>query len=70
MIKQIKRGVVAASVLFGTVAANAAGNDYSVITGSVDFAAVGAAVLAIAGLLAVPLVVKKGARMVLSMIGR
>lgn len=43
---------------------------YDDITGAVDFAEVATAVVAIAALIAVALVAKKGARMVLSMIGR
>lgn len=43
---------------------------YDDITGAVDFAEVATAVVAIAALIAVALVAKKGARMVLGMIGR
>lgn len=44
--------------------------DFTTLTTAVDFETVGTAVLAIAALLVLPLVAKKGARMVLSMIGR
>jgi hypothetical protein len=69
MNKRFRRSFVgAAAVAAG--AANAAAPDFSSLTSAVDFSSVGTAVLAIAALLVVPLVVKKGARMVLSMIGR
>lgn len=70
MSKSIQRGLIAAGVLATASAANAAATDYSALTAAVDFSSVGTAVLAIAALLATALVVKKGARMVLSMIGR
>lgn len=70
MPKSIQRGLIAAGVLAAASAANAAATDYSSLTAAVDFSSVGTAVLAIAALLATALVVKKGARMVLSMIGR
>lgn len=70
MNKHILRGLVAAGVLGSAGLANATGTDYSVITSAVDWSSVGAAILAIAALLAGVLVVKKGAKMVLSMIGR
>lgn len=69
MNKQLRR-VAAVAAVVGAGAANAAGPDFSSLTSAVDFSSVGTAVLAIGALLAVPLVVKKGARMVLSMIGR
>jgi len=43
---------------------------YDDITAAVDFAEVAAAVVAIAAIIAVALVARKGARMVLGMIGR
>lgn len=46
------------------------GPDFSGLTDAVDFSTVVTAVLAIGALIAVALVAKKGARMVLSMIGR
>lgn len=46
----------------------AAAPDFTALTGAVDFSTVGTAVLAIAALLAVPLVIRKGAKMVLSAI--
>jgi hypothetical protein len=52
------------------VASFAAAGPYDAITDAVDFARVATAVGVIAGLIAVALVAKKGARMVLSMIGR
>jgi hypothetical protein len=69
MNKRFRRSFVGAAVV-ATGAANAAAPDFSSLTSAVDFSSVGTAVLAIAALLVVPLVVKKGARMVLSMIGR
>ncbi|CAK0748268.1 conserved exported hypothetical protein [Gammaproteobacteria bacterium] len=51
-----------------SVSAFAVGPDFSALTGAVDFSTVGTAVLAIAALLALPLVIKKGAKMVLSAI--
>lgn len=68
MNKRFTRVLVAAVTMGGIGAANAAGTDFSGITGAVDFSTVGAGILAIAALLAVPAVVKKGARLVLSMI--
>jgi hypothetical protein len=63
--------VAVALVAFaGSGAANAAGTDFSSLTSAVDFSSVATAILAIAALLVVPAVVKKGARIVLSMIGR
>lgn len=62
----VSAGVVAPVLAFATPPAGA----YDDITGAVDFAAVATAVVAIAALIAVALVAKKGARMVLSMIGR
>lgn len=70
MNKSIQRGLVAAGVLVATGAANAAGPDFTALSGAVDLGTVGTAILAVAALLVIPLVVKKGARMVLSMIGR
>lgn len=70
MNSNIKRGLIAAGVLVATGAANAAAPDFSSLTGAVDFSTVGTAILAIGALLAVPAVVKKGTRIVLSMIGR
>lgn len=70
MTKAIQRGLVAAGVLVAAGAANAAAPDFSSLTAAVDLSTVGTAILAIAALLAVPLVVKKGARFVLGMIGR
>lgn len=46
----------------------AVGPDFSSLTGAVDFSTVGTAILAIAALLAVPLVIRKGAKMVLAAI--
>lgn len=71
MNANIKRGLVAVGVLAVTGAANAAGApDFSSLTSAVDFSTVATAILAIGALLAVPSVVKKGARIVLSMIGK
>lgn len=60
--------VAVGSVL--AVPAFATPGTYDGITGAVDFAEVATAVVAIAALIAVALVAKKGARMVLGMIGR
>jgi hypothetical protein len=46
----------------------AVGPDFSSLTGAVDFSTVGTAILAICALLAVPLVIRKGAKMVLAAI--
>lgn len=70
MTKQIQRGLLVAGVLLSAGAANAADTDFSTIVAAVAFGGVVTAVLAIAAVLTVPLVAKKGARMVLSMIGR
>ena len=70
MNSNVLRGLVAAGVLVATSAANAADTDFSAITTAVSFGGVVTAVLAIAAILTVPLVAKKGAKMVLSMIGR
>lgn len=70
MTKAIQRGLIAAGVLVASGVANAAAPDFSSLTGAVDWSSVSTAILAIAALLAAVLVVKKGARMVLSMIGR
>lgn len=70
MSKQIQRGLVLVGVLVSAGAANAAATDFSSLTGAVDFSTVATAILAIGALLAVPAVVKKGTRIVLSMIGR
>ena len=64
-LKKIGTGVALGSV---SAASFAAGPDFSALTGAVDFSTVGTAVLAIAALLAVPLVIRKGAKMVLSAI--
>lgn len=58
------------AVASAPVATFASAGPYDAITDAVDFAAVATAVGVIAGLIAVALVAKKGARMVLSMIGR
>lgn len=60
----------AVAALLVPVGAFASAGPYDAITDAVDFAAVATAVGVIAGLIAVALVAKKGARMVLSMIGR
>lgn len=65
----VRVGVPALAVL-GAASARAEGIDLSSLTGAVDFSTVATAVLAIAALMVVPLVAKKAARMVLSMIGR
>lgn len=53
-----------------SVPAFATPSTYAGITSAVDFEEVATAVVAIAALIAVALVAKKGARMVLGMIGR
>lgn len=60
--------VVGAGLALASASSFAVGPDFSALTGAVDFSTVGTAVLAIAALLAVPLVIRKGARMVLSAI--
>lgn len=64
------RPVVAAALVVAAASSHAEGIDLSSLTGAVDFSTVATAVLAIAALMVVPLVAKKAARMVLSMIGR
>lgn len=61
--------VTAATALPVAAFATPAGT-YDEITASVDFAEVATAVVAIAAVIAVALVAKKGAKMVLGMIGR
>lgn len=56
------------ALVLASASSFAVGPDFSALTGAVDFSTVGTAVLAIAALLAVPLVIRKGARMVLSAI--
>lgn len=74
-INQVRRyGAKVSLVALGAVApvlafATPAGT-YDGITAAVDFEEVATAVVAIGALIAVALVAKKGARMVLSMIGR
>ena len=59
---------VTGAVLLSPLSAFAVGPDFTTLTAAVDFSTVGTAVLAIAALLAVPLVIRKGAKMVLSAI--
>jgi len=54
------------SVVAGS--AFAVGPDFSSITAAVDVSTMGTAILAISAVLALPLVIKKGAKMVLSSI--
>jgi hypothetical protein len=70
MTKAIQRGLISVGVLVAAGAANAAAPDFSALSGAVDLSTAATAILAVAALIAVVLVVKKGARMVLSMIGR
>jgi len=70
MNSNILRGLLAVGALVTAGAARAADTDFSSITAAVAFGGVVTAVLAIAAILTVPLVAKKGAKMVLSMIGR
>lgn len=60
----------AAVFAFTASVAQAVPPDFSGITGAVDWTTVGAGILAIASLKAVPLVVSVGAKMVLRMICR
>lgn len=70
-LTQLSRAaVVIAATAAATAARAEAGTDFSSITAAVAFGGVVTAVLGIAAVLTVPLVAKKGARMVLSMIGR
>ena len=66
--KNYLKFVVGASSAVASVGAFAAAPDFTTLTGAVDFSTVGAAILAIAALLAVPLVIRKGSRMVLGAI--
>lgn len=65
-LKHIAGSTFALALVAGQ--ANAAAPDYSVLLDDVDWSTGITAVLAIAGLLAAVLAVRKGARMVLSMI--
>ena len=67
-MKKYNQSLLAAFLMLLGFNAFATGPDFSALTGAVDFSTVGTAVLAIAALLAVPLVIRKGARMVLSAI--
>lgn len=58
----------AATVLPLVASATPPPGDYDAITSAVDFAAVGIAIAAIGALFASPLVIKKGTKMVLSML--
>lgn len=74
MLEAVKRGYlrggVVATIALSPLFAYATPGTYDALTGAVDFADVATAVVAIAALIAVALVAKKGARMVLGMIGR
>lgn len=60
---------IAGSVLaVSSVSAFAVAPDFTALTGAVDFSTVGVAILAISALLAAPLVIRKGAKMVLAAI--
>lgn len=67
-MKNLQKIIVTGGLMFSSVSAFAVGADFSTLTGAVDFGTVGTAVLAIAALLAVPLVIRKGAKMVLAAI--
>ncbi|WP_243217584.1 hypothetical protein [Methylobacter sp. S3L5C] len=67
-MKNYLKFVAGAVLAVSSVSAFAVGPDFSTLTAAVDFSTVGTAVLAIAALLALPLVIKKGAKMVLSAI--
>ena len=67
-MKTIQQLLITLFVSVFGVSAFAAAPDFTALTGAVDFSTVGTAVLAIAALLAVPLVIRKGAKMVLSAI--
>ena len=67
-MKNYQKMVAAIAVTTASVSASAAAPDFTSLTGAVDFSTVGTAVLAIAALLAVPLVIRKGAKMVLAAI--
>jgi hypothetical protein len=60
--------LVAVSVVAPVAAFATPAGDYDAITGAVDFVAVGTAIGAIAALLAVPMVIRKGSKMVLGFI--
>lgn len=72
-INQVRKygvGAVLASLLVPALVNATPAGTYDSISAAVDFAEVATAVVAIAALIAVALVAKKGARMVLGMIGR
>lgn len=66
----MKRFLAGLAALLPVVAMATPAGDFDTLTAAVDFADVGTAVVAIAAALAAALVIKKGARLVLSMIGR
>jgi len=72
MFRNSKKNALALVAILAVVGspAFATGTDFSSLTGAVDYSTVGAALLAVAALMVVPAVVKKGAKMVLSFIGR
>lgn len=63
-------GVLALVLALATPSAFAASDPYAAITGAVDWDAVITGIGAVAALIAAVLVVKKGAKMLLGMIGR
>lgn len=62
--------VALTALAVGTVAQAGGGSDYDAITAAVDWTDVITGIAAIAALVAAVLVVKKGAKMLLGMIGR
>lgn len=62
--------VAAGSLVSASAFASTGGTDYSSLTSSLSWSSAVTAVMAVAGLLIVVLAAKKGARMVLSMVGR
>lgn len=70
MKRNIVRGLLAVGALFAAGAARAADTDFSTIVAAVGFSGVVTAILAIAAVLVVPRVASRGAKMVLSMVGK
>jgi hypothetical protein len=65
-----KKYALGLAITAGSVSTFAAPPDYTALTGSIDFSTTTAAILAVAALLGVVLVSKKGAKMILGFIGR
>jgi len=65
-----KKYALGLAIAAGSASTFAVGPDYTALTAGIDFGTTTAAILAVAALLAVVLVSKKGAKMILGFIGR